>query len=71
MGSDIFQVQSKLLGYEPGNPGLRITPLMLVSVPPQVAVKQKITAFCVQQGYPNLTQLIGLHRERESPQGAV
>jgi hypothetical protein len=43
MGSDIFQVQSKLLGYEPGNPGLRITPLMLVSVPPQVAVKKKTT----------------------------
>lgn len=38
-GSAILQVQSRLLGYAPGNPGLRITPAMLASVPPQVAVE--------------------------------
>ena len=39
MGREIFQVQSRLLGQVPGNPGLRTTPPMLLKVPPQVAVR--------------------------------
>lgn len=37
----------------------------------QTEDNRSLLAFCVQQENPNLTQLIGPHRERESPQGAV